>query len=284
MISNIKLFFLKRFERLGYKVSKQTDFDTLVDSSRLSNNYRLLIEEYRSKLNGVESLVDFNRDLDFLDFLFEHKNSSTSQISQDLMVLYVLNKKKNGFFVEFGATDGKGKSNTYILEKEFGWTGILCEPSKKWHTKLSSNRNCKIDHRCVWSASKEDLLFCDTKNAEFSSINQFVNFDIHKLDRVNSYYVQSVSLNDLLAEHQAPNYIDYLSVDTEGSEYDILKVVDFDRYSFGVISVEHNFTPNRELIASLLISKGYKNVYSTYSQFDDWYVLDRVEESLGFRV
>ena len=276
MISSIKLFFLKRFERLGYKVPKQTDFDTLVDYSRLSNNYRLLIEEYRSKPNGFESLGDFNRDLDFLDFLYEQKNSSTSQINQDLMVLYVLNKKKNGFFVEFGATDGKGKSNTYILEKEFGWTGILCEPSKKWHAKLANNRICKIDYRCVWSVSNQDLLFCETKNAEYSRSSHFFNFALHKRDLVKSYNVKSVSLNDLLAEHQAPNYIDYLSVDTEGSEFEILKSVDFSKYSFGVISVEHNFTPNRELTARLLISNGYKNVYSTFSQFDDWYVLDRV--------
>jgi len=209
-----------------------------------------------------------------LDFLEEKKISSSSQISQDLMVLYVLNKKKYGFFVEFGATDGKEKSNTYLLEKEFGWTGILCEPSVKWHDKLSSNRDCKIDHRCVWSTSNHDLLFCDTRIAELSTINPFLNFDNHKRDIVNSYNVKSVSLNDLLIEHQAPNFIDYLSVDTEGSEFEILNSVDFSKYSFGVITVEHNFTPNRELIASLLISKGYKNIYPTFSQFDDWYVFD----------
>ena len=265
---------MKIFEKLGYKVSKQKDFDRLVDSSKLSENYRLLIEEYRNKLHEKQSLKDFHRDLAFLDFIHEQKIISSSQVSQDLMVLYMLNKKKNGFFVEFGATDGKEKSNTYLLEKEFGWTGILCEPSVKWHNELSSNRSCIIDHRCVWSASNHNLFFCDAKTAEFSTINQFLNYDDLKRDIVSSYNVKSVSLNDLLMEHQAPSYIDYLSVDTEGSEFEILNSVDFSKYSFGIITVEHNFTANRELIASLLISKGYKNIYPTFSRFDDWYVLN----------
>ncbi len=266
---------LNIFERLGYKVSQKDYYEKLESSLRLSENYQLLIEKHRKEFNSLEHLTDFQNNLGFLDFIKEEHLHSASQLNQDLMVLHVLNKKKNGFFVEFGATDGKDKSNTYLLEKEFGWTGILCEPSVKWHNKLSSNRSCIIDHRCVWSASNQNLLFCDTKNAEFSSINQFVNFDMHKRDAANSYIVRSVSLNDLLMEHQAPSYIDFLSVDTEGSEFEILKSVDFSKYSFGIISVEHNFTSNRELIASLLISKGYKNIYPTFSRFDDWYVIDR---------
>ena len=51
------------------------------------------------------------------------------QINQDIFVLYTLNWKRNGFFVEFGATNGIDLSNTYLLEKDFGWKGILSEPN-----------------------------------------------------------------------------------------------------------------------------------------------------------
>lgn len=280
MLSSLKILLLKFFERIGYTVSLKKDYDALLHSLKLSNNYRLLIEEYRSKLDGVENLADFNNNLHFLDFLEEKKISSSSQINQDLMVLYVLNKKKHGFFVEFGASDGKEKSNTYLLEKEYAWTGILCEPSVAWHQDLVTNRTCKIDYRCVWSVSNLEIQFCETKNGELSTLDKYLDADQHKREIVNSYKVNTVSLNDLLLEHGAPDHIDYISIDTEGSEFDILNAVDFARYSFGVISVEHNLTHNRERIADLLISKGYKNVYSTFSQFDDWYVLDRVEENI----
>jgi hypothetical protein len=79
---------------------------------------------------------------------------------------------------------------------------------------------------------------------------------------------------DLLTKYDAPQVIDYLSIDTEGSELDILSNFDFDYYKFKVITVEHNFTEQREKINQLLTSKGYKQVLREISAFDDWYVLE----------
>ena len=79
---------------------------------------------------------------------------SRSQIRQDVFVLSELRFKKNGFFVDFGASDGISASNTYLLEKEYGWTGILSEPAKCWHKDLHNNRTSAIEKRCVWSESK----------------------------------------------------------------------------------------------------------------------------------
>lgn len=64
-------------------------------------------------------------------------------------MLYRAKFKQNGFFVEFGATNGIDLSNTYLLETEFGWNGILAEPDKYWHTSLIANRTAIIDIRCV---------------------------------------------------------------------------------------------------------------------------------------
>lgn len=79
-------------------------------------------------------------------------------------------------------------------------------------------------------------------------------------------------MNDLLIKHKAPKYIDYLSIDVEGSEYEILNAFDFNLYSIGVITVEHNFSAQREKIFTLLTSKGYKRKYENLSYWDDWYV------------
>ena len=68
--------------------------------------------------------------------------------------------------------------------------------------------------------------------------------------------------------------VDLVSIDTEGSEYDILSTVDFDRWSFRVMTVEHNHEPQRDQVVALLTSKGYRRVFEAVSRFDDWYVLD----------
>jgi len=200
--------------------------------------------------------------------------NAKSQLGQDILALSVNGIKKNGFFVEFGATDGVELSNTFILEKKFGWTGILCEPGLVWHKDLARNRNCLIDTRCVASESDELIDFAQAPNAWLSTIVDFRESDLHAEARANSlvYKVKTVSLRDLLRTHNAPSEIDFLSIDTEGSEYSILRDFDFEEYKFNVICVEHNYTSSREKLFDLLVSNGYKRVYKELSKFDDWYI------------
>jgi hypothetical protein len=84
--------------------------------------------------------------------------------------------------------------------------------------------------------------------------------------------VETISLNDMLDHHAVPAEIDYLSVDTEGSEYQILSHFDFKRRNVNVITVEHNHTENRDRLFQLLSSQGYRRVFESFSDFDDWYV------------
>ena len=197
---------------------------------------------------------------------------SRSQIRQDLFVLAALNFRRRGFFVEFGATDGVSLSNTHMLEQVFGWSGILAEPAICWHEKLKANRGAPISTKCVWSRSGEKILFNEV--AELSTIDTFTESDWHDRHAGQRYEVETISLNDLLEQHQAPRAIDYLSIDTEGSEFDILSNLDWEKYSFSVITCEHNFTAQRESIFDLLTSRGYTRVLEELSQFDDWYVRD----------
>ena len=69
-----------------------------------------------------------------------------------------------------------------------------------------------------------------------------------------------------------PEDIDYLSIDTEGSEYEIINFLDFNKYNISIITIEHNYTPNREKINSLLIENNYIRVLEDYSKVDDWYI------------
>lgn len=56
---------------------------------------------------------------------------------------------RDGFFLEFGATNAQDLSNSYILEKEFSWKGILAEPAISWQDDFKKNRGCFIEDMCV---------------------------------------------------------------------------------------------------------------------------------------
>jgi len=230
------------------------------------------IEEISQKYQN-KSNVDSNFLLAINKLLL---TKSKSQLRQDLFVLSELNYKRNGYFVEFGGTNGIDLSNTFLLESEFQWNGIIAEPGLNWHDDLFKNRKCFIETRCIWSVSNQKLLFNQVNNAEFSTINNYSSLDGHSKIRENGqkYYVDTISLMDLLVFYNAPHEIDYLSIDTEGSEFEILSSFDFSKYKIKIITCEHNFTPEREKIYSLLTSYGYKRKYENISNFDDWYVLE----------
>jgi FkbM family methyltransferase len=162
------------------------------------------------------------------------------------------------------------------MEKKYSWHGVLAEPGRTWAPRLKANRRCAIDLRCVWTASGQKLQFLDAADAELSTIAQFADRDSHSSSRGtgrNEYEVETVSLNDLLEAHGAPRDIDYLSIDTEGSEYPLLSSFDFERFHIRVITVEHNYVEgDRRQIYQLLTSKGYQRVLEKFSRWDDWYV------------
>lgn len=240
------------------------------------------LEDSRRHSRRLRRALDArNHDLEFLAALPDHAiapalrllKSSKGQLRQDIFALVETDFMREGYFVEFGAASGMKLSNTYLLEKEFGWKGILAEPSVEWHEELRANRGTAIiETDCVWSKTGEELQF--TSAAELSTVTKFVGDDHHAATRSKGtmYKVRTVSLVDMLKRHNAPQTIDFLSIDTEGSEFEILNAFDFDAYKFRVICCEHNRTPQRERIYGLLTSKGYQRKLDSVSRFDDWYV------------
>ena len=196
-----------------------------------------------------------------------------SQIGQDLEVLKIYNNKKDGFFIEIGASDGIELSNTYLLEKMYNWKGICVEPIPRRFNLLCKNRpNSLCYDYAVYNKSNTQVVFDIANNYDLlSGISS--NIDCHTR-AVNSNKTQiiknTISLNDLLELSNAPLFIDYLSLDTEGSELEILKSVDLQKYTFGLIDIEHNFIePRRTQIRDLLTSNGYEFIRE--NRWDDSY-------------
>lgn len=209
---------------------------------------------------------------------------SRAQLAQDLFALAASGTTEPRYFVEFGATDGVSLSNTWLLEKQLGWDGILAEPARIWHDSLRSNRSCSIETRCVAGVSGQKTSFLEVEcgvhgSPELSSIESYANngdwASKIRLKESTAYEVETISLGGLLDEHNAPGEIQFLSIDTEGSEFEILKQYDFGARKIRSICVEHNYQkPVRSMIHALLRSHGYRQVLANVSRFDDWYVLN----------
>lgn len=199
---------------------------------------------------------------------------SKSQLGQDLWVLIASSFKKEGTFLEIGAADGKSFSNTYLLEKEFGWKGVIVEPARIWQEDLKVNRNCQIDSRCCASNTGHKVSFLETPSAMLSTIEKYKNSDTHSHERRKGliYEVETVSLNDLFSQYFPNGQVDYLSIDTEGNEEEILREFDFSKFSFRFASIENAFDLEKsERIKSLLTKNGYRKVLQEVSEFDDYY-------------
>ena len=249
-----------------YKVLK-TEIDLLSHELSLAQQRRQLFRESLGDdqaVLGADSKGHFSRE--------ELKNHSVSQLGQDLWVLEQTGYKRDGFFVEFGATDGVLLSNSWLLEKEFGWRGICAEPNPKFINELKRNRNCIVSSACIGAKTGERVEFVFA--GAFGGMQQHLDDDMHGEKR--SAYVdtgevtmlETISLHDFLTQHGAPREIDYLSIDTEGSEFEILQYFPFDQWRIRLLTIEHNFTTRRVDIRDLLERNGYRCMEM---QWDDWY-------------
>ncbi len=213
----------------------------------------------------------------FIAFALPRAVESKAQLFQDLWALWTSGQKRGGYFVEIGAADGVALSNTWLLETGHGWTGVIAEPNPGYAEALK-RRACDVSALCVSSQTGLTVPFLATAKPEFSRMASVDPGDAHEDKRLRDYReisVETVTLGDLLERHGAPGVIDYLSLDTEGSEFDILEHLDFDRWRIQAVTVEHNFTPARERLHDLLASRGYERQWPELSRWDDWYVRRR---------
>ena len=192
---------------------------------------------------------------------------STSQLGQDITVIEHYNKKRRGFYVEIGANDGMNLSNTYILEHNYNWRGICVEPDPRKIFALQNNRprsTCVDAAIYSYSGGLEPFTLSENDGL-YSGLTKHLNATREEIGTPEHIYVKTMTLLDLLEEYKAPRFIEYLSLDTDGSEFQILNAFDFSKYEFGIIDVEHNYIePNRSQIRNVLESNGYVFVGSNH--------------------
>jgi FkbM family methyltransferase len=197
---------------------------------------------------------------------------SQSEIDQELIAFLITGS--NGYFVEFGACNGVVGSNTYFLEKTQGWTGVLSEPIPHWFKDIKNHRTAKAYPYAVSDQHWGKVEFIETNQPGLSTLKGYENLDRHQSLRADGmrYEVETTTLSNLLNLACSPKQIDYLSMDTEGSELDILLNFPFEEYNFRFISIEHNHSKNQKKIKELMNLNGYREILTEFSRGDWWFV------------
>lgn len=212
---------------------------------------------------------------------FENKKDIQSQLYQDVFASFIIGDKFEKTFLEFGATDGFEYSNSYMLENNLFWKGVLSEPSPQWYDSLKKNRSkSKIITQCIWNKTNEKLDFFVSDDGVLSTLKEFMESDKksipantkRRIKKGKIITVDTISLNDVLKEYFNNTAPSYISVDTEGSEFKILKAFNFDLYRPKVFTIEHNYTDDQFRIDKLMISNNYLRVFKNLTEFDAWYV------------
>jgi FkbM family methyltransferase len=189
------------------------------------------------------------------------------QYQSDILIDKFINEiifrnKKNGFFVEIGALDGIIFSNSYIFEKYLNWSGLCVEPDLRWKDSIIQNRKCNISFNVISDISGLDVEFCIHKNGGESFVKSEIRSWIPESDVIEIKKVKTQTLTDLLDSIKSPKLIDWISVDTEGSELKILsKFLKDAQYDVNFINIEHT---GREDIDKLFEDFNYVRIYSPF--------------------
>ncbi len=190
---------------------------------------------------------------------------SFAQYHQDLIVDFIFfNNTKNGFFFDIGAYDGVQFSNSYLFEKYRNWKGVCVEPNKTVFDKLQQNRSCIAINGVVSDVAGE-VSYMKVAGAGEMLSGIVTNFNEKHLDRINDTIsakggnatvetVQSYRIGDIIDTYNI-QHISLLSIDTEGSELDILKTFPFQKVKPRLILVENTY--KKDAFRNLLTAQGY---------------------------
>ena len=203
-----------------------------------------------------------------------------SQLGQDRFIDEYFEKKENLVFLDIGAHDGKTISNTFFLEKERKWKGICIEAQPSIFEELKKNRDCVCLNFAISNFEGEiDFTVVDGYANMLSGISSLYNkthFERVK-GEINHYggdmktlKLPTKKLQTIIDEYEFYN-IDFCSIDTEGSEYEIIKSIDFNKTNIKVFIIENNYKEND--IQLFLEEKGYS--LTNKLEWDDVYIKNK---------
>lgn len=190
-----------------------------------------------------------------------------SQFGEDVFMSGLFPAGYNGTCVEVGAYDGRGGSNTYHFEEK-GWMALCIEPNPTQFAKCKAIRNLSVNC-CVGAEPADDVPFqvyniSGDNESAISSLkpdSRLIESHAHMIGSTYTIRVKVRTLTDILDRVNFPKFIDFVSIDTENTELDVLKGIDFSKYTIQYFVIENNY--NEPFCEDYLRERGYTKIHRT---------------------
>jgi FkbM family methyltransferase len=162
---------------------------------------------------------------------------------QDIILQYFGNRK--GFFLDIGANDGITLSNTYALQLQ-EWKGVLIEPSEEAFNRIKASNgvqkfNVAIgteDGHCTFHEMGNHL-----NAGDVSLLSTIKKTELKRWPGVEfKERMTEVWTYKTLLKHSPLKFFDFISIDAEGVDYEILEQIDL-KYT-DMVCIEHNSNPD----------------------------------------
>jgi len=244
--------FLMNYGIPEYKILHKIHFLSELDDLRKN-----ILHNFQCKTNL--NLTEINTLLQ----LAKRKNLNFSaQVAQDIIAYLFFKGKSDGFYIDIGANDGISGSTTFWAEQS-GWKGICVEPQKTIFERLKQLRKtATLYNFAISDKTQNDIEFITFPERDFRSGIAVSMSESHieeakKLSSMQKTTIDTITFGDMMKDFPDVKHIDFISIDTEGHELQVLHSIDFEKYSFGLITIETE--PQSESV-KYIRNKGYKEL------------------------
>lgn len=165
-----------------------------------------------------------------------------SQYGDDALIEAYFGGKRGGFVVDVGAADGVVNSNSHRLLTDLGWSGILIDPLPEHVDAMRQTYDGRDDVtivRCAVAREPGTIKMWPGEQGT-TAIPEWRDrlAEYHGTQYGEPFEIDARPLTDILDQHGAPSRIDFLTVDCEGMDTQVLQSLDWDRYAVSLVCVE----------------------------------------------
>ena len=146
-----------------------------------------------------------------------------SSAQQDRAVLALLGAKRGGYFIDLTASDPVKDSNTLALERDYGWGGLCLEPRPYFQLRTNTTRRCRV------------AAITNESQPEIGSAAEWQRALREGDDRAGT---SAVTFSHLFRAFAVPRHIDYLSLNADGAEDDLMATFPFETHTVSIVSVQ----------------------------------------------